>query len=108
MPVHNRSHLHPSCPQEGASLKRLLPWLWPLADSSAPAAALAAGFPTELRQQLLAALAAYQVPSSNVDTGQDALGCQAIGDLPFAGGGQATTEDKRELLLSALRAVWDQ
>ncbi|KAL4457619.1 hypothetical protein ABPG75_012484 [Micractinium tetrahymenae] len=98
--------------QEGIALKRLLPWLWPLADTASPAAATAAAFPPELRQRLLAALAAYPLPSSpgpGAGTCQtDGVSSEAAGGSPTAAAGAGSVGEKRELLLSALRAVWDR
>jgi len=96
--------------QEVAALKRLLPLLWPLADSATPASRAAAAYPAALRQQLLAALAAYPLPT--VPAEGQALG-EALGESGGAGNDGASPAadplaEKRELLLSALRAVWDQ
>lgn len=87
----------------------MLPLLWPLADSPSPASRAAAAYPPALRQQLLAALAAYPLPA------QPAPG-QQVGDGQGQGGGAApdgsspgadALAEKCELLLSALRAVWE-
>lgn len=97
-------------PQEGTALKRLLPLLWPLADSATPASRAAAAYPAALRQQLLAALAAYPLLAVPAEG-------QVQGEALGQGGGTGTDgaspaadplAEKRELLLSALLAVWDQ
>ncbi|PRW55976.1 microtubule-associated TORTIFOLIA1 [Chlorella sorokiniana] len=95
--------------QEGTALKRLLPLLWPLADTTTPASRAMVAYPTALRQQLLAALAAYPLPALSAEPQQQ-------GEAPGQGGGAAPDGashaadplvEKRELLLSALRAVWE-
>ena len=81
----------------GTALKRLLPWLWPLADTAA-LGQLGYAAPAALRHQLLAALAAYPLPTEEQQQPQE-------GDAASSSAAQ-TLGDKRELLLSALRAVW--
>jgi hypothetical protein len=81
----------------GTALKRLLPWLWPLADTAA-VGQLGYAAPAALRHQLLAALAAYPLPTEEQQQPQE-------GDAASSSAAQALG-DKRELLLSALRAVW--
>lgn len=98
--------------QEGIALKRLLPWLWPLADTASPAAAQAASFPPDLCQCLLAALEAYPLPShhsgeAGTSLAEHGVSSEAAGEFPTAAAGAGGMGEKRELLLSALRAVWD-
>ena len=83
----------------GTGLKRLLPWLWPLADTAAAAGQVALAAPAALRHQLLAALAAYPLPIEEQQQLQE-------GDSASSSAAAQTLGDKRELLLSALRAVW--
>lgn len=104
--------------QEGIALKRLLPWLWPLADADSPPAAAAASFPLQLRQELLAALAAYPLSAAANGSGQPQGGSAEPGggSKSYAGSTASAAaraapavslREKRDLLLSALRAVWD-
>lgn len=78
----------------------MLPFLWPLADSGSGAGQAAAALPAPLRQQLLAALGAYPLrcpdPAAAAGTPGDAARSAAMQQL-----GQ-----KRDTLLSSLRAVW--
>ena len=90
--------------QDGTALKRLLPLLWPLADSATPGASAAAAYPPALRQQLLAALAAYPLPVGATTGHQGAAGAASEGTAAPAADPLA---EKRGLLVSALRAVWD-
>ncbi|KAL4421705.1 hypothetical protein ABPG77_010649 [Micractinium sp. CCAP 211/92] len=94
--------------EEGIALKCVLPWLKPLSDSASPAAATAAAVPPDLRQRVLAALAAYPLPSSSgpdVDSVQ--AECASAEKSAAVAARAGSLMEKRERLLLALRAVWD-
>lgn len=85
--------------REGIALKRLLPWLWPLADPTSASGAAARRFPPELRGDLLAALEAYQLPPAGPEAGR--------GGGPGDGSPESLQlVEKRDQLLSSLRAIW--
>lgn len=91
------------CVQEGIALKRVMPWLWPLADTASAAAAVASTFPASVHQLLVAALAAYPLPATEHQAGE--AGVAASHTSSGGGRGQELSE-KRDLLVSSLRAVW--
>lgn len=96
----------PFPPQEGTALKRLLPLLWPLADSATRASRTAATYPPTLQQQLLAVLGAYPLPAAGQQQGE-AQGQDSNAVPDSTSPACDLLAEKRELLLSALRAVWD-
>lgn len=97
------------------ALTRLLPILWPLADTTSHASQVASAYPAVQREALLAALEACKV--SHAAERHRVEGGVAGGDFPAvqaaAGNGDVGSPaagsalgEKLELLLSALRAVW--
>lgn len=94
--------------QDGIALKCVLPWLRQLSDSASPAAATAAAVPPDLRQRLLAALAAYPLPSSSgPDVNSVQVDCASPGKSANVAARAGSLIEKRERLLLALHAVWD-
>ncbi|PSC72723.1 microtubule-associated TORTIFOLIA1-like [Micractinium conductrix] len=87
----------------GAPLNRLLPWLWPLADTATAATAAATRYAPALRSQLLDALDSYLLPAGPAGAGG---GSSQQGGGPGDSPGNDLSE-KRDLLVTALRAVWD-
>lgn len=84
----------------GVALKRLLPWLWPLADAASASGAAARRYLPELRSNLLAALEACELPTTAAaEAGKGPEGgARSMEHLPLG--------EQRDLLLSRLRTNW--